>query len=42
MRRLWCRIFGHDNVWTFDPLRPDEHIVVCLSCRRRAYGWSSR
>lgn len=37
MRRLWCRFFGHDNVWTFDPLQPDTRIVVCLSCGRRAY-----
>lgn len=39
MRRLWCRFFGHDNVWTLDPLRPTEHVAVCLTCRDRAWSY---
>ena len=38
MRKLWCHWFGHDNVWTLDPLAPGEFIVVCLNCRDRAYS----
>lgn len=42
MRRLWCRWFGHDNIWTLDPMRPGEHIVTCLTCRDRAFSYFAK
>lgn len=39
MKRLWCYLFGHDSVWVLDPLRDRGAIVICLTCRRRSYGY---
>ena len=39
MRRLLCAIWGHENIWTLDPLNPGETVVVCLRCRDRAWSY---
>lgn len=39
MRRLVCCWFGHENIWTLDPLHPGEFIVICLRCRNRAFSY---
>lgn len=37
MKRIWCRIWGHDNVVTIDLFRPRGVVIVCLKCKERAY-----
>lgn len=42
MRKYFCHWFGHDNIWTLDPVRPTEFVVVCLRCRDRSYSYRAR